>query len=151
MQFTRLILQAAAAASFVLAATPVFAQVTAAQLFRDYRPVHADVDFDTPTGAEVEQCRVEIERGEGYAGYVVFGPTGQPLRRFTDTNGDGKADLYRFYHLGLEVYRDIDSNKNETPDQHRWLNWGGTRWGVDQNEDGRIDGWRVLSAQECAR
>ncbi len=31
------------------------------------------------------------------------------------------------------------------------MNWGGTRWGIDENEDGKIDSWKVLSAQEAAR
>ena len=31
------------------------------------------------------------------------------------------------------------------------MNWGGTRWGFDRNEDGRIDEWKVLSAQEAAQ
>ena len=37
------------------------------------------------------------------------------------------------------------------PDQYRWMNWGGTRWGLDEDEDGRIDSWKILSAQEAAR
>jgi tetratricopeptide (TPR) repeat protein len=79
------------------------------------------------------------------------------LRRFTDSNGDGAPDMFRYYHLGLEVYRDIDTNgdykakRNTRPDQFRWMNWGGTRWGIDQDEDGKIDSWKVISAQEAAR
>ncbi|MEZ6126365.1 MAG: redoxin domain-containing protein [Planctomycetaceae bacterium] len=124
---------------------------SAEQILNQFRPTHADVEFDTPEPKEFPACKVEIERGEGKAGFVVFGPAGQVLRRFTDTNGDSKADLFRYYRMGLEVYRDIDSDGNEKPDQHRWMNWGGMRWGVDTNEDGRIDQWKLLSAQEAAR
>ena len=123
---------------------------SAEQILSQFKPAHA-VEYDTPTADEIANCKVEIERGNGTAGFVVFGPAGQVLRRFTDTNGDNKADLFRFYRMGLEVYRDIDADKNEKPDQHRWMNWGGMKWGVDQDEDGIIERWTVLSAPEAAR
>ncbi|MEZ6062743.1 MAG: redoxin domain-containing protein [Planctomycetaceae bacterium] len=124
---------------------------TAEQILNQFRPVHPDVEYDTPDKAEFSKCRVAVERDNGKAGFVVYGPAGEVLRRFTDTNADNKADLFRYYRMGLEVYRDIDSNSNEKPDQHRWMNWGGTRWGIDRNEDGKVDQWRILSAQEAAR
>lgn len=137
---------------FAVTSTAVFAQApTAEQIFKQFRPVHSGVEFDTPEPGEFADCKVEIERANGTAGFVVYGPAGQVMRRFTDTNGDSKADLFRYYHMGLEVYRDIDSDKNEKPDQHRWMNWGGMRWGIDRNEDGKIDEWKVLSAQEAAQ
>lgn len=123
----------------------------AATLLNAYRPTQPDVDYDTPEGDELKQCRREIERTADGNGFVVFGPAGEVLRRFTDTNGDSQADVFRFYRMGLEVYRDIDANKNGKNDQHRWMNWGGTRWGIDRDEDGRIDEWKTLSAQEAAQ
>ena len=132
--------------SAAMAQTP-----SAEQILKQFRPAQRNVVFDTPEASEFKDCKVEIERGKGTAGFVVYGPAGQVLRRFTDTNADSKADLFRFYHMGLEVYRDIDSDKNEKPDQHRWMNWGGMRWGIDSNEDGRIDSWKILSAQEAAQ
>ena len=53
--------------------------------------------------------------------------------------------------MGLESYRDVDSNFNNKVDQSRWLNLSGTRWGIDRNEDGKIDTWRSISAQESCR
>ena len=123
---------------------------SAEQILGQFRPTHA-VEYDTPAAKDYLNCKVEIERGKGLAGFVVYGPAGEVLRRFTDTNGDSKADLFRYYRMGLEVYRDIDSDNNEKPDQHRWMNWGGMKWGIDENEDGKVDEWRVLSAQEAAR
>ena len=46
------------------------------------------------------------------------------------------------------VYRDIDSNFNGTPDQCRWFHTAGSRWGIDANEDGIIDSWKTISAEE---
>lgn len=135
----------------VLATNAATAQTPSAeQILGQFRPTHA-VEYDTPAAKDYPNCKVEIERGKGSAGFVVYGPAGEVLRRFTDTNGDNKADLFRYYRMGLEVYRDIDSDKNEKPDQHRWMNWGGMKWGIDENEDGKVDEWRVLSAQEAAR
>ena len=124
---------------------------SAEQILGQFRPAHSDIEYDTPDPKDFAKCKVDIERDKSTAGFVVYGPTGEVLRRFTDTNADNKADLFRYYRMGLEVYRDIDSDKNEKPDQHRWMNWGGMRWGIDQNEDGKIDSWRMLSAQEAAR
>lgn len=125
---------------------------TAESLLKGYRPTQTDVEYDTPKPEDFAKCKVTLENGS----YVITGPANEVLRRFTDSNGDRAPDQFRYYRLGLEVYRDIDTNgdpvakKNMRPDQFRWMNWGGTRWGIDENEDGRIDSWRILSAQEAA-
>ena len=61
-------------------------------------------------------------------GWVVEDPRGITLRRFLDTNGDGKVDQWCYYKDGLEVYRDIDSDFNGKVDQCRWCSTAGTRW-----------------------
>ena len=113
-----------------------------------FKPTQPGIDFETPKAEDVEKCRVEPAPAN--AGWVVFGPGGQVLRKFLDTDKDGTVDTRKFYNLGLEVYRDIDTNKNNKIDQSRWVNTGGTRWGVDRNEDGKIDQWLVISADEAA-
>ncbi len=139
--------------SAVDSATAQTQKPTAEQLLKSYKPTQKDVEFDTPEAAEMAKCNVDLEKGS----YVVTNPAGQVLRRFTDSNADGVPDMFRYYHMGLEVYREIDTNgdarakKNQKADQYRWMNWGGTRWGMDADEDGRIETWQVLSAQEAAR
>ncbi|MFN5624022.1 MAG: hypothetical protein ACK5DM_08755, partial [Planctomyces sp.] len=129
------------------------AKLTAEQLLRQYVPLQKGVEYDTPKPEELAKCRLVQEKNS----YVIYGPANEPLRRFTDSNGDGPPDMFRYYRLGLEVYREVDTNgdykarRNTRPDQFRWMNWGGTRWGVDLDEDGRIDTWKVISAQEAAR
>lgn len=128
-------------------------QVTADQLLKQYVPIQKGVEYDTPKPEDFAKCRLVQEKNS----YVIYGPANEPLRRFTDSNGDGPPDIYHYYRLGLEVYREIDTNgdhkarRNLRPDQFRWMNWGGTRWGVDADEDGRIESWRMISAQEAAR
>ena len=116
-----------------------------------FLPKQKDVEYETPKPDEYAKCKVELERKGKGSGWVVLGSSGQVLRKFLDTDGDNKLDQWRFYNHGIEVYRDIDTNDNEKVDQSRWLNLGGSRWGIDQNEDGRIDAWKVLSAAEASK
>ncbi|WP_010582719.1 redoxin domain-containing protein [Schlesneria paludicola] len=127
-----------------------YAEPTVAQVLAR-TPIQKDVEYETPKKDEIAKCKLEAERKGKSVGWVVTGPSGQVLRRFLDTDGDGTLDQYRFYNHGIEVYRDIDSNNNQKVDQYRWLNLAGTRWGIDQNEDGRIDQWKVLSAAEASK
>ena len=120
-------------------------------MLEKFRPLQAGVDYETPEAAEVDKCRVAVDRGRNHTGWKVVGPAGQVLRRFLDTNNNNLVDQWRYYQNGVEVYRDIDANHNGKVDQARWLNTGGSRWGVDSNEDGRIDMWRRLSAEEASR
>ena len=111
-------------------------------------PVQTDVDFDRPTGAEAERCSVEVEAIGGMTGWVVKTDSGQVLRRFLDTNGDNKVDQWCYFKDGIETYRDIDGNFNNKADQYRWLGTAGMRWGVDEDENLRIDRWKSISAEE---
>ena len=81
----------------------------------------------------------------------MLGAGGQSLRRFVDTNGDGALDLWCYFKDGLEVYRDVDSDFNRKADQYRWLNTAGTRIGIDKNEDGAVDAWQSISAEEATQ
>lgn len=116
-----------------------------------YVPKQRDVEYETPKPEEYAKCKLEVERRGKGSGWVVLGPAGQVLRKFLDTDGDNKMDQWRYFNQGVEVYRDIDTNDNDKVDQSRWLNLGGSRWGIDQNEDGRIDVWKVLSAAEASK
>ncbi len=111
-------------------------------------PVQRDVQFDRPDPEQVPQCTISAQRMRGGVGWVVSSPTGVVLRQFVDTNGDNVVDQWRYYKDGLEVYRDIDSDYNGKADQYRWFHTAGSRWAVDQDEDGTIDAWRAISAEE---
>ncbi len=113
-------------------------------------PIQKDVDYDVPTAAEVPKCTIKAEKLNGQTGWVVRSPSGQILREFVDTNGDNVVDRWSYFKDGVEVYRDIDENFNGKADQHRWLNTAGMRWGIDKNEDGKIDSWKMISAEEVS-
>jgi thiol-disulfide isomerase/thioredoxin len=112
------------------------------------KPIQKDVEYDKPAVSEAAQCTIRSEKSGRQSAWVVYNPAGQVLRRFSDTNGDNKVDLWCYCKGGIEVYRDVDANFNGKADQYRWLGTAGTRWGMDQNEDGRIDTWRKISAEE---
>jgi thiol-disulfide isomerase/thioredoxin len=114
-------------------------------------PVQKDsITWDLVTEKELEQCRLEQVSGDGGSGYEVYSGSGVLLRRFLDTNQDKRLDVWSYFGAGVEVYRDIDSNFNGNADQYRWLGTAGTRWGIDENEDRKIDRWKQISAQEVS-
>ena len=106
------------------------------------------MDYDRPSPAEAAKCKIVAKKIDGHVGWVVESPSGVILRKFVDTNDDGVVDQWSYYKDGLEVYRDIDSNFNGKADQHRWFHTGGSRWGLDSGEDGVIDSWKSISAEE---
>jgi thiol-disulfide isomerase/thioredoxin len=111
-------------------------------------PVQKDVEYDIPSAADIPKCTIKAEKVGNQTGWVVRGPSGQILREFVDTNGDNVVDRWSYFKDGIEVYRDIDENFNGKADQHRWLNTAGMRWGLDPNEDGKIDSWKIISPEE---
>ncbi|MBX9792166.1 MAG: redoxin family protein [Pirellulales bacterium] len=112
--------------------------------------IQRDVEYDRPAAADIPKCTIQAENVGQSKGWVVRSPAGQTLRKFVDTNGDNVVDLWCYYQDGLEVYRDIDTDNNGKADQYRWLNTAGCRWGLDSNEDGKIDSWKQISAEEVS-
>jgi hypothetical protein len=140
-------------------AAPAWATPTVAQMLA-YRPKQEGVDISTPTPDQYATCEVKLVTGArpGSSGWLLLDARKQPLRRFFDSNGDKKIDVWSYFRDGAEVYREIDSklggrNASDTgrPDQYRWLNTGGMKWGVDADEDGKIDSWKIISAEEVAQ
>ncbi len=127
---------------------PVGAATPSAKAALALKPVQAAVDYETVPAAEIDQCEVEDLKIKGWSGWEVLDGNGSVLRRFADTNQDKKVDLWCYFKFGIEVYRDVDADFNGKADQYRWLGTGGTRWGLDRDEDGKIDRWKQISAEE---
>ena len=109
------------------------------------QPIQKDVQVDRPEAADIAKCTIKAESKRGL---IVRDANGQILRSFSDTNGDGTVDQWSYFKDGVEVYRDMDTNANKRADQCRWLNTAGSRWGLDANEDGKIDAWKNISPEE---
>ncbi|HEX4129286.1 MAG TPA: redoxin domain-containing protein [Pirellulales bacterium] len=114
------------------------------------QPVQKEVEIDRPASTDAAKCTIKAEQIGGATGWIVRNSNGQILRRFADTNNDNIVDQWCYYLGGIEVYRDIDQNFNGKADQYRWLNTAGTRWALDTNEDGKIDSWKAISAEEVS-
>lgn len=114
-------------------------------------PVQKDVEYSRVKPDEIADCRVQSTKEDGWAGWYVLSPAGDKLRRFADTNNDKQIDLWCYYLGGVEVYRDIDSDFNGKADQYRWLGTAGSRWGIDRDEDGAVDVWKAISAEETTQ
>jgi len=106
------------------------------------------VDFEKPGVAELKECTFATT--ENPSGFIVHHSSGRILRRFVDNNKDNKLDQWSYYKNGLEVYRDLDTNFDGRTDAYRWLGPAGTRWGIDKDQNGTIDAWRLISAEEVA-
>ncbi len=120
------------------------------------RPKQDGVVSTTPTPQEQDGCKVEAVRGQGVGGgWLLRDGRGLPLRRFYDSRyaegQRGQMDVWSYYKDGVEVYRETDSNRNGKVDQYRWFGPAGMKWGVDVNEDGKIDVWQMISAEEVSQ
>ena len=114
------------------------------------KPLQGNVPFDHPEKDEINQCTIKAEKIAGKTAWVVRGPGGAVLRQFADANGDNVVDTWCYFENGVETYRDLDADFNGKADQYRWLQTAGTRWGIDQDEDGKIDSWKSISPEETA-
>ena len=113
-------------------------------------PTQKNIDYSLPDKEDIEKCTIKAEKFNNQTGWVIRDKAGQMLRRFVDTNADNVVDQWCYYQDGIEIYRDIDADFNGKPDQCRWFNTAGTRWGLDTNEDGKVDRWKEISAEEAS-
>lgn len=136
----------------IAAANPAWAASPSVEQALKLAPVQGDSDvvYDRPDANALADCTIKAEKIGEQTGWVVRSPEGQILRRFADTNDDNVVDLWSYFNDGLEVYRDIDTDFDTKADEFRWLNTGGSRWGVDQDKDGKIDDWKAISAEEVS-
>jgi hypothetical protein len=119
-----------------------------------FAPRQQGVGYSTPTADEQAKCKVELVKGSGKgSGWLLRDGNGQPLRLFFDTDGDNKLDVWSYYKDGVEVYREIDTTRTGKggPDQYRWLNSAGMKWGLDETRDGHIKSWKAISAEEVSQ
>jgi hypothetical protein len=131
------------------AAPPTVAQMLS------FRPRQEGVVYSTPAPEKYSTCKVELVKGaKGGSGWVLKDDDGSLLRKFFDSNGDNHIDIWSYYKDGAEVYTEIDTKYDPAalkPDQYRWLNSGGMKWGIDDAKDGHIKSWKVISPEEVSQ
>lgn len=125
-------------------------QRTALEKALRFKPTQ-EVEIDVPDDDEAEKCSIkETDTSNSKPGWIVLDPTGRVIRRFLDTNDDSNLDQLGYFRGGIEVYRDIDSDYDKKFDQMRWMGPAGSRWGIDKDQDGKIDTWKAISAEEVS-
>ena len=138
-----------------LAGTDLAAAAPTVEKLLEYVP-RQKADVSTPTAAEFSACTVDLEKGTPVGGktptaWVLKDGQGRVLRKFHDTTGAGAVNRWSYFKDGQEVYREEDTNGNAKADQYRWLGANGSKWGVDTAETGKIDKWLVISAEEVSQ
>ena len=114
-----------------------------------FKPKQPGVEVDTPS--DLKQCELKsITTQDKKSGWAVYNANNQLIRRFVDQNGDGALDNLSYFKSGIEVYRDIDANYDKKFDQYRWFGTAGMRWGLDPDQDGTINQWKAISAEEVS-
>jgi thiol-disulfide isomerase/thioredoxin len=140
-----------------LGSTAFAANLPTVKQMLSYQPKQEGVPFTTPTQQEESACKVEFIKGQRQgSGYVLRDARGLPLRRFYNTKfvsveDKTKMDLWSYYKDGVEVYREWAAKNGEPADNFRWMNANGSKWGVDTNGDGKIDAWKMISAEEVSQ
>jgi hypothetical protein len=146
----------AVAATAVGLSGAVVAQAPKAETVLARLPAVAGVNVATPTAAEAAACKVEVRQWEAGKdgvkpkGVIVTDAAGRKLRQFIDTTGGDKFNILSYYLDGVEAFREVDTNGNGKPDSFRWLGANGGKQGTDANEDGVVDQWVSISAEEVS-
>jgi hypothetical protein len=141
-----------AAGLMVASDAPLYAADPSEKLSKalSYKPRQVDVNYEQVPPSQIEDCAIEEKTRADGKGFWVTGANGQPLRWFADTNADNRLDRWCYFNAGVEVYRESDTDFNGTADEFRWLSTEGLRWGVDRDEDGDIETWKMISAEEVS-
>lgn len=131
---------------------PQLGQAATLEVALKLKPIQPGVQVDSPSQDELPKCTIKTEKVNGTTAWVVRNPAGDVLRQFADSNADNVVDTWSYYRDGLEIYRDIDTDFNGKADQYRWFHWAGTRWGINADEDANntIDNWKLISPEETA-
>jgi thiol-disulfide isomerase/thioredoxin len=151
--FAGLMASCALLAGSALVSAQPGAPTPAQMLDARFAPKQKDAPVATPAGADLKGCTVGAIAGArpGSTGWELRDAKNQPLRRYFGSKGaKGGVDTWCYFKDGVEVYREIDGNNHGAPDQFRWLNGGGLKWGMDTDGDGKIDSWRIISAEEVS-
>ena len=74
------------------------ADAPSVELALTFKPIQTDIEIESPEKSEYGRCKVEVEQSKKSSGWIVYGPNGQVLRRFVDTNGDNVVDQWRYFN-----------------------------------------------------
>lgn len=107
-----------------------------------YQPKQSDAKFEEIESSAPEEYTVRRIKGDNVAGFeLVTKKSKRVVRKLLDLNNDNKLDTWIFYKDGVETYRDLDLDFNGKVDQSQYIKGDKIRYGIDEDEDGKIDRW----------
>jgi thiol-disulfide isomerase/thioredoxin len=115
------------------------------------KPDFPDIQITTPSPQEYASCELKWVKGNNDSSgtYLLLDGRKQLLRRYVLVGG--KIQTFSYYKDGVEVYREIANTTSGKKHEYRWLNSGGMKWGIASREDGKIDQWKMISAEEASQ
>jgi hypothetical protein len=123
-----------------------------------YKPAQEGVVYTIPKPEEEAGLKVEfVKLAGGGTGWVLRDAAGKPLRLFANSSPSAthkSPDTWCYYKDGVEVYREVEGETKNylgKPDQFRWLNAAGSKWGVDEAKEGKIKSWKAISPEEVSQ
>lgn len=107
-----------------------------------FEPRQSGAVFEKIKQSEAEEYTVRRTSANKVTSFqLVTKKTKRVLRKLVDINNDGKIDSWIYYKDGVETYRDMDLDFNGKVDQSQFINGDRIRYGIDEDEDGKIDRW----------
>jgi hypothetical protein len=129
-----------------------------ASIMLKYKPSQPDVVYTIPKAEEEANLKVEFYKSPaGGTGWILRDAAGKPLRLFFNSSPSAThkyPDTWSYYKDGVEVYREVEGESKNylgKPDQFRWLNSAGSKWGVDEAKEGKIKSWKAISPEEVSQ
>lgn len=114
-----------------------------------FKPIQPGVVYDTPSADALDKCKIDLLT-DSERGWIVKDHRNLIIRKFVDSNSDNRVDRWSYYMNGQEVYRDVDTDNDGKADEFRWYHSAGSRHGIDTNGDGKVDEWKSISPDEVA-
>jgi hypothetical protein len=134
------------------------AQADRIAIMLKYKPSQEGVVYTMPKPEEEAGLKIELfKRGDGGNGWMLKDANGKPLRLFYNSNPTpthNAPDTWAYYKDGVEVYRETEGETKSyagRPDQFRWMNGAGMKWGIDEAKEGHIKHWKMISAEEVSQ
>ncbi len=104
--------------------------------------------YDKVAEKDIANCSGKYETRNGFEGLVIYGPNGQPLRRFADHNGDRSVDQWCYYKTVSKSIATSIAILMELPTSIDGLELQGHAGRSTRMKTERWDPWKVISAEE---
>lgn len=118
------------------------------------KPKQTGVSLPAVTPADAARLRLDPiphpQKAGASIGYVLRDGQNRPVRQFVSYTPN-QFNIVAYYADGAEVYRETVPTEANQPHSYRWLGANGGKWGLDDDRNGLIDRWAVISPEEVSQ